>query len=233
MTENRRAIFTDKEGRDVFVLHIMSFGDNKSGKTSLMKRFTEDTYSDNYVYNGDANIKSLTIDDNTFKLLIWDVIRANICWCCPPTKVWFRMSHGFLLVFDVTSKSSFKYIKRVVGNILVQRQNTSKYYGEGNNIPRLVVGTKCDLIDQREVLSEDARDFAAEHDMLYIETSAKTGCNVELMYVTLVTLILDKLRECGMTMFPLKSDAVEEAHPSGLKNSKTSRRKRLKWPLWK
>ena len=60
------------------------------------------------------------------------------------------------------------------------------------NIPMILVGNKSDLDDQREVPRESAQNLAVKFKCEYIETSAKTGSNIELIFRTLTKLVLEK-----------------------------------------
>ena len=54
----------------------------------------------------------------------------------------------------------------------------------------IMVGNKNDLEDQRKVSTEEAQSLAEENGMLYLETSAKTGENVEKLFTNLAEIIL-------------------------------------------
>ncbi len=197
--------FLDKEGREIRGLHIMTFGDYGVGKTSLMTRFTDDTfYVDAYLpcIGIDFKIRTVRLDDNYLKLFAWDCAGAERFrrYTSPS---YLRMAHGALLAFDTTCMESFEHLKEWMDYF-----NTSykapgqpvpnRVYGTANDIPRIVVGTKSDLIDDRQVPSETAQEYASENGFSYIETSSKTGDNVEIAYITVAALVLDKFSSHGI-----------------------------------
>ena len=73
------------------------------------------------------------------------------------------------MVFDLTNENTFKNVKTWLESI---------YQNADVNIQKVLVGNKCDLEDERQVSSEEARELAAQHKMEYFETSAKTNVGI-------------------------------------------------------
>jgi GTPase SAR1 family protein len=91
---------------------------------------------------------------------------------------YYRKAKGALLLFSLSDKQSFVDAE-------AWRQQILELGEEGTMV--LLVGNKCDMSDaNRQVSAEDARAFAEKHDMMYIETSAKTGQNVGRAFQTIV-----------------------------------------------
>ena len=59
----------------------------------------------------------------------------------------------------------------------------------------VLIGNKCELKDQREVPTEEARLFADNHKMLFFETSAKENINVSKSFETIVSIIIEKIKD--------------------------------------
>ncbi len=122
------------------------------------------------------------------------------------------MAHGALLAFDTTCMNSFEnltgWMKHFTSHCYGPAYgNTTKSvpnraHGKAEDIPRIVIGTKSDLIDERQVPSEVAQKYASQNGLCYIETSAKTGDNIEIAYVTLAGLVLEKFSACGIERLP-------------------------------
>ena len=55
------------------------------------------------------------------------------------------------------------------------------------DIPIMLVGNMCDLEDRREVSTDEAKAYAEKNSMMFIETSAKDGTNVEAAFLNLLT----------------------------------------------
>ena len=101
-----------------------------------------------------------------------------------PQKQLYEEAVGLILVFNVTDRNSFDDVNMWY---VTAHSNTR----DDQKLPSILIGNKCDLVDQREVSYLEAKDFAAEKGMLYVEVSAKDGTNVELILPTLATLIID------------------------------------------
>ena len=79
---------------------------------------------------------------------------------------WVQSSEGFLLVFSLTDKNTFNVVKNKYDKIINIK---------GKNIPIILIGNKKDLENEREVNFEEAKKYANEKNIEYIETSAMTG----------------------------------------------------------
>ncbi len=82
---------------------------------------------------------------------------------------YYRSAHGFFFVFDVNSLETFKNIKNWI--------DATREYNE-RDVINFLIGNKVDK-ETRQVKQEDAISFAKENNMLYFETSAKEGKNVD------------------------------------------------------
>jgi len=78
---------------------------------------------------------------------------------------------GVLIVYDICSRKSFEHVPVWM--------TEARYHIEPHRAVFILVGCKLDLQDQRQVPVDEARRFAESNDMSFIETSAKTGENVE------------------------------------------------------
>ena len=100
--------------------------------------------------------------------------KLNFFLCRSITKSYYRNSVGALLVYDVCNRASFEHIP--------QWMMEARRHIEPNRPVFALVGCKLDLVTnggRREVSKEEARAFADQNGVHHIETSAKTGVNVE------------------------------------------------------
>ena len=91
-----------------------------------------------------------------------------------------RTSDCFLLVFSITSRSSFDEIQMLV--------EFCKRVKDSDDVPMLIVGNKVDLEEMREVPTSEAIRYAKSQNLQYIETSAKTRVNVEEAFYDVVRI---------------------------------------------
>ena len=144
-------------------------GDGRVGKTSLVLRYTQDTFSPAYKETLGANfaVKDLRIGRTKMKLVIWDI--AGQPSFRQVRRHYFLGAHGALLVFDVTSPTSFMSLKEWYNGLKRVAPNSSV----------ILVGNKVDLERERRVPPAAAhmlRDWWGIH---YVETSAATGKGVK------------------------------------------------------
>ncbi len=188
--------FSDKDGAAVRVLHIMTFGCHRAGKSSLVNRFVGHSTKHYYPTIGaEYKNKTVRVDDCNVKLRVFDLSAGKAVWECPPPQPMVRSAHAVLLVFDVTSLESFDVMKKHALSLRAEKWKTQhKFYCDTKELPCIVVGSKCDLVGHRLVPSSVAQEFATGMGLMYLETSAETGDNVELVYITAAALALEKCK---------------------------------------
>jgi small GTP-binding protein len=157
---------------------IRVIGPSRSGVSSLVRRFTQNTYCESYAKTTTSyefNTRSFNIDGKNIRLQVWDApMNAS-------STGQYRGALGVLLCFDISKNDQFKQLNDVL-----------QYLKEHDSgiLEVLLVGTKQDLRYLREVPCETAREFAKQHNMEYIEASAQDGTNVELAFQALAASIL-------------------------------------------
>lgn len=167
---------------------IIIFGDAGCGKTTLTQRFLTNLFvSDQTMTIGvDFEVKSLSVDDQKVKLQIWDFGGEERFRFLLPTYV--RGARGGLFLYDITNYSSIAHIDDWLSVI-------KKEIRAEDIFPIIVVGGKADLVENREVSSADGIKIARSRNVNgFIETSSKTGENVEKAFEALTSLMLDKAK---------------------------------------
>ncbi len=96
-----------------------------------------------------------------------------------------RDGDGFILVYSIIEKESFAEILEF-RELIVQSKNKDK---TDTSVPIILVGNKSDLQASREVATQDAKKLSEEWKVPFLETSAKTGENVEQVFHTIVQKI--------------------------------------------
>ncbi|MHA1291506.1 MAG: GTP-binding protein [Promethearchaeota archaeon] len=157
---------------------ILLLGPSAVGKTSLLLRFVQNKFSEHYEYTMGVDYlsKELQFSPNDIaRLTIWDIAGQSRFKFLRNT--FYTGANGALIVFDLTRKETFMEIKEW---LLEMR----KYTGD---IPFILIGNKSDLLEDVGVVIEDdiIKDFVKKENSIYIETSAKTGVNVDEAFMEL------------------------------------------------
>ena len=167
------------------IFKLLIIGDSGVGKSSLLLRFADNTFSPNYIttIGVDFKIRTITIKGHKIKLQIWDTAGQERFRTI--TSTYYRGTHGVIVVYDVTNGESFSNVKRWLHEI------------ESNcdNVQRILVGNKIDDPERRIVSESDGRRFAESMKTKFFETSAKENLNIEPMFNCITEIVLEaKLR---------------------------------------
>lgn len=163
-------------------LKILIIGESGVGKSSLLLRFTDDTFDPEQAstIGVDFKVKTITVEgNNKAKLAIWDTAGQERFRTLTPS--YYRGAQGVILVYDVSSKQSF--------NKLDAWLNELETFATKHDLVKMLVGNKIDK-ERREVSKEEGLKFARKHRMLFIEASAKTKEGVQYAFEELVEKII-------------------------------------------
>ena len=169
------------------VFKILLLGDSSVGKTSLMIRFTDDSFEENSASTIGAEFKKKEIELNEKKIEQNIEDTAGQEKYRSVAKNFIRGVDGIIFTFDLTNENSFQRIK----NWLI----TSEEVNQG--FEKILVGNKLDLPDKK-VSKNKAETFCEKYKMKYFEVSAKDGTNVELIFREMAQLILLNQPEKGI-----------------------------------
>jgi len=163
---------------------ITLFGPGGVGKTSLLLRYIKDYFSDDLKKTIGSNflIKDVELEGKNVRLLLWDI--GGQPQFHKLRTIYFKGSNAALGVFDLSSSQSLLKIPGWVSSIKKTVKKT---------IPMVLLGNKVDL--EREVDREEAEDLAKRLNCEYMETSAKTGENVESAFEKIAKACLEDLGE--------------------------------------
>ena len=168
---------------------LIFLGDQSVGKSCIMNRFMNDTFTEEYqaTIGLDFQSKNVQIDNQDIHLLLYDTAGQEKFRSLIP--MYTRDANIILLVYDITSKDSFLHIPEWLKDLTNIKMDEVIF---------ALVGNKNDLGDNRAVSIEEGQKFAQEHDFIFQETSAKTGDGFsELFYKSLFEKIRTKFRPGG------------------------------------
>ncbi|CAI2380236.1 unnamed protein product [Moneuplotes crassus] len=160
-----------------YLFKILLIGNSGVGKSSLLLRFSDDTFTGNFMptIGVDFKIRTLEVDGKTIKLQIWDTAGQERFKTI--TSSYYKGAHGIIVVYDVTDKESFKNIDTWMNEI-------EKHASD--NVSRILCGNKSDLEDSRQVSTDEGKELSDTYNIRFIESSAKDNSNVEEAF-TLMT----------------------------------------------
>ena len=149
---------------------ILLLGDSSVGKSSLFLSFMDKSWNETFVptIGVDFKIKTINVNNMNIKFQVWDTAGQERFRTIISS--YYKGAHGILLVYDITLKESFESLNDWLNEI---KKNTNK------NIVKVLIGNKIDLNDKRIISFDEAKEFADNNNMKYIETSAKTAANVD------------------------------------------------------
>jgi len=164
---------------------ILLLGDASVGKTSVIRRFVVDKFSDDYITTIGTKVtkKDLRLEQGSrtvdLTMMIWDVLGQKGYKGIQESA--FRGARGVILVFDLTrpeTKASFEeyWVPRV--------------RGVAGSIPMIVVGNKVDLVEDKEDALKAVGELGKKHGTPAFVSSAKTGENVEAAFLAIGTLVV-------------------------------------------
>ena len=143
---------------------LLLLGDSAVGKTSLLHRVMDDTFTPNFISTVgiDFRDRTMTVRGVAVKLRIWDTAGQERFRTI--TSQFYRGSQGILLCYDITNVESFRNVNRWLQQI---RKNADV------NMQIALVGNKKDRVGERRVSTEEGRAMATKYELKhFFETSA-------------------------------------------------------------
>jgi small GTP-binding protein len=158
-------------------------GSSGVGKTCLLKRLVDGTFIEDTSSTIGVEFDSITlnIDNRKVKLQIWDTAGQERFRSI--SKTYYRNAVGVILVFDVTDRKSFDSLSTWLNDVHA--------LCDSNAVIELI-GNKTDLGSRRIVTLVEAETFANQHQMEYLETSAKSNENVRDAFVNVAAKIMNR-----------------------------------------
>ena len=182
---------------------ILLLGDSCVGKTSLISRYANGIFKDEYIATVGLDFvsKQEIINDKNINVKLWDTAGQERYKALTPS--YLRGADGVVLVFDVTNSETFDNLKFWLDSL-------KNNLGENNSfLPVVINGNKID-IDDRDISKDDANKFAQENNYKYFETSAKSGVGVDELFREIVNQILENKEKTDEVKEERKSIKINE-----------------------
>ena len=173
----------DLEKTKVIEAKIVLLGDVSVGKTSIASRYCKNSFNDHHINTiGGAYQQQKVVLNNgaMVKLHIWDTSGQERFRAM--TNLYYRDAQVAILTYDITNESSFNSIEFWIKEL--------RYKVENENMILCLVGNKCDVnINERKIMTNKGKNYANENNMIFYETSAKTGEGVKDLFVTIANKV--------------------------------------------
>jgi len=171
-----------------YLFKLLLIGDSGVGKSCILLRYSEDTFTDTYIstIGVDFKIKSVVVDGKRVKLQIWDTAGQERFRTI--TSSYYRGAQGIIIVYDVTDQVTFTNTKNWL-------QEIERY--AGGSVTKLLVGNKIDK-SNRVVETAAGQDYAQGLGMSFIETSAKSCTNIDQVFAKMALEIKERMVKNGV-----------------------------------
>ena len=169
-----------------YLLKYIIIGDAAVGKSNLLLRYVHGQFKPEYqlTIGVEFGAKNIEIDSKMFRIQIWDTAGQENFRSI--TRAYYKNSVCALVVYDISSRDSFNNVMSWIEDCKNQSPKT---------IFIVLVGNKSDLDDKRQVSYEEGKELADKNELLFFESSAKDGINVDEIFVNSAKEIAKKIEQ--------------------------------------
>ncbi|EDO49117.1 predicted protein [Nematostella vectensis] len=169
-----------------YLFKIVLIGDSGVGKSNLLSRYTKNEFhlGSKATIGVELAHRNVEIEGKTVRAQIWDTAGQERYRAI--TSAYYRGAMGAVLVYDIAKGTSFMNLNKWVEEL---RQHAS------DDLSIILIGNKSDLKHLRMIENRRGKQFAAEHGMLFMETSALDSTNVAEAFEFIFAHIFDKVRQ--------------------------------------
>ena len=183
-----------------YLYKYIIIGDSFVGKSCIVAKYIQGSFIEEFktTIGIEFGSKDLTINGKVYRIQLWDTAGQETFRSI--TRAYYKNSACSFIVYDVTNRQSFLNVQDWYNECKKQTPKT---------VTMVLVGNKIDLKNKREVSYEEGEKFAKDNSMLFYETSAKSGDNIENMFYESAEIIANKINEgyydldrenCGIKM---------------------------------
>ena len=169
-----------------YLFKLIIIGDQSVGKSTLLKRFTDDTFSEFHepTIGVEFAIRTIQINNVNIRLQVWDTAGQEEFMSI--ARSYYRASAGVMQCYDITRRDSFKGVRKWLNEARIN----------GNEKMSLaLIGNKCDQDFQRTVSYNEGEDLADNNSMRFLETSSYTKYNIDKAFYELALEIYQKIQK--------------------------------------
>jgi len=160
-----------------YLFKVVIIGDSGVGKSNLLSRFTRNEFhlDSKSTIGVEFATRSISHDGKIIKAQIWDTAGQERYRAI--TSAYYRGAVGALLVYDISKRLTFENVERWLKELRTHADPS---------IVVMLVGNKCDLKHLQAVITDDAKSFAEQNNLAFVETSAMDSTNVDVAFETIL-----------------------------------------------
>ena len=169
-----------------YLLKYIIIGDSAVGKSNILTQYVYEKFSEEFqsTLGVEFAAKNAVIDNKIYRIQIWDTAGAESFRSI--TRAYYKNSVCAFIVYDITKRETFENVQVWLDDIKNQCPQT---------VLLVLVGNKLDLENERQISYEEGESFAQKNNMYFFETSAKTGVNIENLFLKSVETINERIQE--------------------------------------
>ena len=169
-----------------YLLKYIIIGDSAVGKSNILTQYVYEKFSEEFqsTLGVEFAAKNALIDNKIYRIQIWDTAGAESFRSI--TRAYYKNSVCAFIVYDITKRETFENVQVWLDDIKNQCPQT---------VLLVLVGNKLDLENERQISYEEGESFAQKNNMYFFETSAKTGVNIENLFLKSVETINERIQE--------------------------------------
>ena len=188
-----------------YTIKILVVGDSTVGKTNFIRMFIENKFNQNYMTTSGIDLKtsSIEIKNKKIRVQLWDTAGQEK-YRAITTNLFLKVQAA-LIVYDITNEETFNNLKTWVRSIKEEC---------GKQIQMLIIGNKNDLNEERVVDKNIAMEYAKEEKIDYLETSSKTGDNIQKAISLLCEKVLENTEFTNDFSFTLDATRMSQKDKS-------------------
>ena len=183
-----KKIINKNNKKKIFLANIITLGNGQVGKTSLIIKYVDNTFSLNYIQTLGMDFKIKMV-----KLQNSEEIRVKLTDTAGQERFgslssnYLKKANGIILIYDITNRESFEALNNWADEIKEKSKSDEAR-------PIILIGNKLDLEEYRCISKEEGENFAKNNcgGINFYETSCKTGENVENAINDLVSQVYNK-----------------------------------------
>ena len=165
-------------------IKLVLIGESGVGKTSIISRYTNNTFDPQVLTSSSAQFLTKTIElnkDTSIKFDIWDTAGQEKVKSL--AKIFYKDAKVIILVYDITNKDSFESLKNFWYKEIMD--NTI------SDVILAIVGNKADLYENEQVTDDEGKAYAKEKNAIFKSTSALSNRGIDSLFTDIAKKCLD------------------------------------------